>query len=96
MKSDQSEYQIVCSDQVWNISGDTSFINKQAVWFSMWSSLPEYDWVHPREVCHGAGEEVLADEEGGGVVVRVEGGQAQARPLAPHHIAGGQNKVMMC
>ena len=26
-----------CSDQVCNISGDTSFINKQAVWFSMWS-----------------------------------------------------------
>ena len=55
--------------------------------------LPEYDGVHPGEICHGAGVEVLADEEGRGIVVRVEGGEAQARPLAPHHIAGDKNKI---
>ena len=57
-------------------------------------SLPENDGVHPGEVCDGAGVEVLVDQERGGVVVGVEGGEAQAGPLASHHIAEEGRKLI--
>ena len=51
--------------------------------------LPEYDGVDPGEVGDCPGVEILSDEQRGGVVVGVEGRQAQAGTLAPHHVAVG-------
>ncbi len=56
--------------------------------------LAKQNRIHSGEVGHGAGVEVLADEDGGGVVVGTEGCQPEAGSLFSHDIGASLVDVL--